>query len=112
MTGARCPGGVAEFLQSHADGNPRPPGLQGSRPLLNWGLGYPCTVHRSISPNKATPPNKAMVPNKATPSTSAFSHGLRIFELLHFLSLLHSIKIQFMRLQSLCWAFQRLPLLM
>jgi hypothetical protein len=46
VTGARCPGGVAELLKSSAGGNH--PGLQGSRPLLDQGPGYLCTAHHPI----------------------------------------------------------------
>ena len=35
-TGARGPGGVAELLPSHECGSHCPPGLQGSRPVLDW----------------------------------------------------------------------------
>ena len=35
--GARSPGGVAKLLQSHEGGSYDPPGLQGSRPVLNLG---------------------------------------------------------------------------
>ena len=45
MTGARCPGGMAELLLSHAGGNHHPLSHQGSRPLLDWGPGCLCTAH-------------------------------------------------------------------
>ena len=45
MTGARCPGGVDELLQFHIGGNIRPPGLWGSRPMLDQGPGYLCTTY-------------------------------------------------------------------
>jgi hypothetical protein len=37
VTGVRCPGGIAKLLQFHAGGNHRPPGRQGSWPLLDAG---------------------------------------------------------------------------
>ena len=37
-------------LPSHEGGSHRPPGLQGSRPILNWRPGCLCTVHRPTTP--------------------------------------------------------------
>ena len=45
VTGARDLGGVTEHLLSYAGRNHYPPGHQGSKPLLNWGLGCLCTAH-------------------------------------------------------------------
>ena len=50
--GARCPGGVAELLPSHAGGNHCPLGLQGSRPLLHYRQDFLCVAHCPTATDK------------------------------------------------------------